>query len=475
MSSRRSALLAEPAWRIVPAAASSAGPEAVELAASAGLVLDPWQEAAVSDLLGEDEEGYWSATSGGLVCPRQNGKGSIIEALELAWLFLFGVDLIFHSAHLFSTSADAYRRIKFLIQNTPDLHRQVLRYTEAHGQEGIELRSGQRLRFVTRSKSGGRGFPAPAVVLDEAFNLSAQAVAALVPTMAAQSNPFLLLTSSAPIQDPCSDVLRNFMRRSRSGEVERRCYIEYSAKPGDDYETQLQEANPGYGVRLNDDVIDEERELLTTEAFEIERLGIVDLEGTGSHVIPLEKWLACSDPGSSPVGLPVFAVDSTPDKAWTSIAAAGHRSDGLPHAEVIDHRAGTSWAAPRLLEITQKWGRVRIVGDLSGPAGSIAAEAKALGVEVEAVGTREYAQSCGLILDLASEERFRHRTEPVLDAALAGAVKLDVGDGAWKWSRKNSLVDISPLVAVTLALGAIGAPAPTPGFKSLDDYLDEDD
>lgn len=454
MSSRRSALLVGPAWRVVPPAPSSAAPEAIELAASAGLLLDPWQQAAVTDLLGEDDEGYWAATTGALICPRQNGKGSIIEALELAWLFLFDVELIFHSAHLFATSADAYRRIKFLIQNTPDLHRQVLRYTEAHGQEGIELRSGQRLRFVTRSKSGGRGFPAPVVVLDEAFNLSGQAVAALVPTMAAQPNPFLLLTSSAPIDDPCSDVLRSFMRRSRSGEVERRCYIEYAANPEDDEETQLRSANPGYGFRLNDDVIDEEKELLTAAAYAVERLGIVDLQEGGPSVISAEAWTACEDPKSSFVGAPVVVVDVMPDRSKASIARAGLRKDGLPHVELVANQAGTDWIIPMLKAATVKPRRILV--DATSPAGSLIAEGQAAGLTIEPVSTADHAKACGLIFDLVTQGRMKHGPDVILERALAGAVKRDMGDGAWLWSRKNSLVDISPLVASTIALWAAG-------------------
>ena len=43
---------------------------------------------AVTDLLGVRDDGRWAATSAGLIAPRQNGKGSVLEALELAWLFL---------------------------------------------------------------------------------------------------------------------------------------------------------------------------------------------------------------------------------------------------------------------------------------------------------------------------------------------------------------------------------------------------
>jgi hypothetical protein len=40
--------------------------------------------------------------------------------------------------------------------------------------------------------------------------------------------------------------------------------------------------------------------------------------------------------------------------------------------------------------------------------------------------------------------------QPELNVALAGALRRDVGD-RWLWARKGVQVDISPLVAVTLA------------------------
>lgn len=442
----------------MPPAASSAGHEALELAASAGLVADDWQADAVSDLLGEDDGGYWAATTGGLIVPRQNGKGSIIEILELAWLFLTGVELIFHSAHLFSTASDAYRRLKFLIQNTPDLHRQVLRYTEAHGQEGIELRTGQRIRFVTRSKSGGRGFPAPVVVLDEAFNLSPQAMAALVPTMAAQDNPFLLLTSSAPIDDECSDVLRTFMRRSRTGTIDRRCYIEYAAQRGDDEEQQLRDANPGYGVRLNEDVIAEERELLTTAAFEVERLGIVDLEERGDRIISAEDWARHCRPGTERGAGVAYAIDASPDLASAAICASDGRT-----VLVVEHHAGVGWL-PATLEALLAEAPSDVWLDPKGPAGALLTELTDLGIEWQEISPQQHAQACGGLLAAAlSEDGLSHSGQPVLDAAVAGATRRPYGD-AWAWNRRTATVDITTLVAATIARWAalqdVDHPAP---------------
>ena len=80
-------------------AISSSGVEAAELAAAAGLFLDDWQRLALDVALGERADGRWAAFEVGLVVSRQNGKGSILEARELAGLFLFGGRLILHSAH----------------------------------------------------------------------------------------------------------------------------------------------------------------------------------------------------------------------------------------------------------------------------------------------------------------------------------------------------------------------------------------
>jgi hypothetical protein len=59
---------------------------------------------------------------GRLVVPASNGKGSVLEALEIAALFLADPDapppLILHSAHEFKTSAEHFRRVRDLVEGT---------------------------------------------------------------------------------------------------------------------------------------------------------------------------------------------------------------------------------------------------------------------------------------------------------------------------------------------------------------------
>ncbi len=59
---------------------------------------------------------------------------------------------------------------------------------------------------------------------------------------------------------------------------------------------------------------------------------------------------------------------------------------------------------------------------------------------------------CGQFFDLVAEKQLRHLGQPELVAALSGAAKRDLGDGAWAWGRRVSSANIAPLVAATLAV-----------------------
>lgn len=454
-----------PRWRTVPPRVSSAGLEAVELAKSAGLILDPWEQDALVDGLGERADGKWAAFEVGLIVPRQNGKGSILEARELAGLYLFGEGLILHSAHEFKTASEAFRRIWSLIQNTPDLERRVQRVQTAHGQEGIELRGGQRLRFVARTSGSGRGFSGDTVILDETFHLPASAMEALVPTMAARPNAQLWYTSSAPLPGEDSAVLRQLCKRGRKG-APGLAFMEFCADDSawddlDDPEAWAS-ANPALGIRINEEFILREREALGDDGFARERLGLWKDDDERLRVFTVDEWDACRDPASSITGPVCLAFDVTPDRAWSTIVACGARADGLPHVEVVAHAGGTGWVVDHLVQLVAAQKPAMVICDPAGPAGGLVPDLAGK-VEVELIGTRDATQACGLIFDTVTDgARLRHLGQPELATAVDVADRRPVGD-AWLWSRKNSAGVISPLVAATLALWAhkqIPEPAP---------------
>lgn len=432
----------------LPAFSASSGAEAVDLAARAGLVLDPWQRLVLDGALGERPDGSWAAREVGLVVGRQNGKGSIIEARELAGLFLFGERLILHTAHQFKTAHEGFLRIKALIEGRDEFTRRVKRIISSTQGEMIEMTSGQRLMFIARSVNGsGRGFSCDGpLFFDEAMRLPSEAVAALLPTQAAQPNPQTWYLASAGFRD--SDVLRRLRERGIEATSSRLAYFEWSAEPDCDPLDRhaWATANPAFGIRMTEEGFEAEL-VLDPEDFARERLGI--WASNTSTLFGPGAWEGCRDPVSSITSRCVFAVDVTPNRDWASIGVAGLREDRRMHGEVVEHRPGTAWIAERLVELVKKHRPKTVVVDrmTGGPLVPTLEQAK---VPLTVVGSGEVSQACGQLFDLVTQNGFHHIGQPDLDAAVASACRRSLGDG-YAWDRKNSDGDISPLVAVTLA------------------------
>jgi hypothetical protein len=216
---------APPHFRFVPLHASSAGRDCIDLAAGAGLHLDDWQCDVIEGALGRTARDRWAAMEVGLVVPRQNGKGGILEARQLFGLYLNKRDrLQTHTAHRFDTCLDHFRRVADLIESTPELLELVKDngrgvgdrpsgIKDSNGKEAIELANGKRLTFKARSKGSGRGFSGDAVYFDEAFWLLE--VGSLIPSLSAREDPQIWYASSAPLPRVESDRLRNVIRRGR--------------------------------------------------------------------------------------------------------------------------------------------------------------------------------------------------------------------------------------------------------------------
>lgn len=440
----------------------------------AGLELDPWQQFVLVNALGEQADGKWAAFEVGIEVPRQNGKGGILEARELAGLFLLGERLLIHSAHEFATSLEAFHRLLALIESCPDFDRRVKRVSRSHGDEGIELKSGQRVRYRTRTKGGGRGFSADWVGLDEAMDIPEAMHGALLPTLSARPNPQVWYTGSAVDQESMDNgvVFARVRERAVKGEDPALAYFGWS--PPFEHPTEIDEdaardpevwaqANPGLGIRITTEHIAREQRSMDARTFAVERLGVGDWPATdgGAQLISAEVWEALCDPESRPLDPVCFAFDVQPDRSSAAIAVAGKRPDGKVHVEVVEHRRQTGWLTGRLVELLDAHENVGVVCDGAGPAGAMLPALAALEVVPEMVSAKEHTQACGMFYDSATSDGLRHLGSRELTAAVKGAATRSLGD-AWAWSRKSSVVDISPLVACTLAawgLESLHAPA----------------
>lgn len=442
-----------------PAVSSDLGRDAVELAASAGLILDPWQAFALEVILSEGDDGLWSAFEVGLVVSRQNGKDSVLEALQLAKLMLCDDQLIIHSAHEFKTAKEAWRRVTTLIDTSEDLRARVLRVVRNPSEFGLDLRTGQRLRFFARTSGSGRGWTADTLILNEAYRLGGEAMAALLPTLSAAptGNPQVIYASSAPLAD--SEQLHHVRRRAVDalagrGDGGRLAFLEWSAPddcdPADPAAWAM--ANPALGHRMTLDFVRSEFDAMPLPEFRRERLSIPD-EPLGAGVFPLDAWEACADPAGAALDLSnvVLAVDMPPERSSAAIVACGRRPDGLPQVEVVEVRPGTEWVAARLVEVAARRPIRRVVIDSAGPAAALKPALEAAGVTVDLSSVRDMTGACGALYDAIVQGTVRQVPHAALTSALLGARKRTLGD-AWALSRRSASSDIAPIVAAALAL-----------------------
>lgn len=430
--------------------------EMIDLAALAGLYLDPWQEIAAEGATLVRPDGRWAATRVALAQQRQNGKGSVMEARQLAGLFLWGETLQVHTAHQFITAQKHFERILSLIESTPALDRRVSRIRRADGEEAIETKSGTKLQFMARSLKSGRGISSSVVYLDEAFALKRAMMASLLPTLSASSqkgNVQIWFASSAGM--PESEVWNDIREQGIAESDPRLAYMEWSAPDGSDLDDPdtWYAANPGLGIRISEDFVRTERGSMGDEEFARERAGIWEKIG-GESFIPEAKWNAGASTDEQTLSNVSIGVDVTPDRSSAVIASAGSNTDGKIVVGLLAHREGTDWVAPFLRELIEERGRVGVWLDGTSAASALEPDFKSARVPKQLIARADYYRACGRFFDLVDRESLIHTDEEALNSAVSAARQGSKGD-LWSWSRKDTTADISPLVAATLAVHGV--------------------
>lgn len=526
-------------WYLPPAVSYEPGTEAVQLSASAGLVLDDWQAWALTASMGIAADDRWAAFEVGMIISRQNGKNAVLEARELAALFLTDEPLTIHTAHEFKAAQEQFRRLRSTIENRRSLIKRVKSITTSHGDEAIELlptptlimgsggkyvkRSvAPRLRFLARSRGSGRSFTCDLLVWDEAMILSEEQVGAAMPTLSAVWNPQLWYTGSAGDQTSVQlarvrgrGVAADQRRRADTGSLVARptmsapdslAYFEWSIDPCHEYCRKIcpihrdrvnclsscqpacpdhddphdprswARANPGLGIRISTEHVQREMASMSPsgvmvcppDTFARERLTVGNwpTDENAWAVIAESTWDACADENSQRPEPPLcICPDVTPDGSAGSIAIAGRRPDGKMVVEIAegDHQSGTAWMVPRLKylqsRLTRKYRPCAIVIDKSGPAHILLDDCAAAGLTIETPTLNEVGQAFGIFYRAVQDRDIVHLggdLQPDLRAAVAGAQRRDIGDGGHAWARKATSVDISPLVAATLAVWGHG-------------------
>lgn len=237
--------------------------------------------------------------------------------------------------------------------------------------------------------------------------------------------------------------------------------FDYGAPPGADIaDPAVWRTHPAYGHTVSDAALRHEWETRHDDAAFAR--SILNLWPRPSAVttqagLDVDAWRAAAVPAArfTPTAL---ALDIAADRSAAALAVAGRDDQGRVVVDVIDARPGVGWVTAAVRAARAAHRGIDVVADAL-VAASVVAELRRARLTVVPVSGGDHARACGTFVDLLARGALVHRAQAALDDAVLGAARRPLGD-AWLWSRSRSRVDISPLVAATLAAWRVHAARP---------------
>ncbi len=459
----------------------SGGAAAVELAAEVGLALDPWQCTALDVALEYNHEtGQWTRATVLIVVARQNGKTVLIKVRVLAQLFLFDDLLgarfqpqtILHTAQDRTVARETFLDVVALAESSRALRRQIAAVRLTNGQEQLQLRNGSSYRILAPRQQSFRYWSSDLVIVDEIReHRNGDVWSAAMYTQQARPNGQMWATSNAG--DPDSVVLNQVQDRGRdacrdgSRDVTI-AYAEWSADPNADSDDvrAWEQANPALGRRITGAKILEDRLNDDDHSFRTEALCIRELS-SAEAAVPGPRWRACAVedlPELTPGDVrPVLAVDLDPLRSAAAIVAVAELEiagaprlvaatletwrdpDGGAIEEELVATSLTAWA--------KAW-RPRAVGfDPYTTTGVIDRLTRFNQDLLKPVTGVDWYTASGQLWQVVMTGALAYSPEDsVLSEQVTAAARAEVGDGAWRMTRRDSGQPIPAATALARAV-----------------------
>lgn len=463
----------EPRLSHVPDGDVARGNEAVEFARFCGLTLYPWQEDLLRDMCRTDESGLWSAREVAVVVARQNGKGEVLVARELAGIFLFNERLIYHTAHLMETALDAMGRLWDVISEHPDLmgwwageFEGEPELMKSNGKEAIHFPNGASAVFRTRTKKTGRGRTIDLLIFDECYDLPVEVFAAMNSTTAAVENAQKVFISSPVNRWEHMHGAIFSAKRWAGIDGEDILFKEWSLPEGADplVEESWRIANPslvdrGAGVILRD-IRGAAKAAAKSE--ELRNVFVVESLGTGEwyprgdedegreYVVDPAEWQAVAESRPNVVGDCCVGLDVAPEGAGVGMVAALRTDKGvhlsLAPVSVFDRDEVVASVA----RTVAKNDPLAVVIETKGVGATLLDPLTKSGVEPEPIAWSKVTAACELLLTMFREGALTHDGDPRWGDALEVAEFRQGSRGDRAFQHTAPVVSV--LVAASFAL-----------------------
>ena len=418
------------------------------------MLLDPWQSLVLCDWMAVGLNGKWICRTCGGSVPRQNGKTGLVEARAEAGMLMYNEQVIY-TAHLQKTATETFEEMASFF-DTPKLRRYVKDIKTALGREQIILNSGARVKFLARTRNGGRGQHGDLLIFDEAQELSIDAQASFIPAISASANPQTIYAGTPP--DPNSDgsVFRGIRDKALNGKTTSTAWFEYSVPEIGDVTNRDRwaETNPALGRRIMQTTIEGELEQMPADTFARERLGwwTPIVEHKLDYAIDHKAWEACKSELPKPEGKTAYGVKFSADGSAVALCGAVIPESGPARISLIEQRPtghGIGWLADWLNERYSKACCVVIDGrnGVDVLVERIQGTWKMKGSVIRP-STKDMIAATGTLVNALNEKSVTwfHLQEALSDSAIT-SVKRPMG-GGWGFGGDNAI----PIEAASLAL-----------------------
>lgn len=357
----------EPSERIAPEYNQTDGQDAVKLLRIGGTILDPWQSDILDDWMGRTVSGKWSAPTCGGSVPRQNGKSLLVQGRAEAGMLMFNEQIIY-TAHLQKTATETFEEMRDFFE-MPKLKKYVAEIRNAIGRESISLKSGARIKFLARTRNGGRGQHGDLLIIDEAQEIDETAQASFLPAISASLNPQTIYIGTPPDPTVTGTVFRTLREKALKRETKRTAWFEFSVDEIGDVTDRDRWAatNPALGRRILLSTIEGECEQMDKDTFARERLGWWSpvIDNQEDLAINPEAWENCASDDLKPEGKTAFGVKFSPDASEVVLCGAVIPKEGPARISLIKREptgGGIQWLADWLNERYHKASCVVIDG-----------------------------------------------------------------------------------------------------------------
>lgn len=425
----------EPTRLVEPDYVSSEWEDCHAINAVGGLNLLEWQDLILQGWLSSNALGRWAAQTCGGSIARQNGKtlGLVVPRCNYG-MIAHGEEIIYTS-HLQKTSTETFESIASFFDQKA-LRKYVKDIKTALGREQVVLNNGARIKFLARTRNGGRGQHGDLLIFDEALELDADSQASFLPAISASRNPQVIYVSTPPTQKSDCGVFREIRNRVLGGETERMAWFEWSVDEIGDVtdKTRWYATNPSLGILIQESTIEAECEQMDTDTFARERLGWWSKieKAEVEHVIEDADWQACKIDNPSKDGTVVYAVKFSPDGAVGTLAACHKTEDGVPFVYVVDSRSmasGLSWFVDNLAQRSDKAAQIVIDGQSNAQA--LTDQLLDRGVPHKVIrrpSTGDVIAANSAFVNAVKERKLTHYGQPALDDSATKTAKRKIGN-----------------------------------------------